>query len=100
MQFVLATIERRRLLVPIPFGLARIMARFLELPTRLLAIKPMLTRDQVAMLARDNVVSEEAARADRTLKGLGIEPAAMGAVVPTYLWRFRKYGQFATAPSR
>jgi NADH dehydrogenase len=41
-------------------------------------------------------VSEEAARAGRTLKGLGIEPAAMEAVVPSYLWRFRKYGQFKT----
>jgi NADH dehydrogenase len=94
MQFVLATIERRRLLVPVPFGLARIMARFLELPTKLLALKPMLTEDQVEMLQRDNVVSEAAARAGRTLKGLGVEPVAMGAVVPTYLWRFRKRGQF------
>jgi NADH dehydrogenase len=95
MQFVLATIERRRLLVPIPFGLARIMAGFLELPTKLLALKPMLTQDQVEMLQRDNVVSEAAARAGRTLKGLGVEPVAMAAVVPTYLWRFRKYGQFS-----
>jgi len=32
----------------------------------------------------------------RTLTGLGIEPVAMRAVVPTYLWRFRKSGQFKT----
>jgi uncharacterized protein YbjT (DUF2867 family) len=96
MQFVLATIERRRLLVPIPFGLARIMAFFLELPTRLLSIKPQLTRDQVELLLRDNVVSHEAKHAGRTLAGLGIEPVSMRAVVPTYLWRFRKSGQFRT----
>jgi NADH dehydrogenase len=96
MQFVLAVTERRRLLVPIPFGLGRVMARVLELPTKLLAIKPMLTPDQVEMLTRDNVVSEPATQAGRTLTGLGIEPVAMGAVVPTYLWRFRKYGQFST----
>ena len=60
MQFVLATIERRRLLVPIPFGLARTMASVLELPTGSLGIKPLLTPDQVELLLRDNVVSAEA----------------------------------------
>jgi uncharacterized protein YbjT (DUF2867 family) len=96
MQFVLATIERRRLLVPIPFGLARMMAFFLQLPTKLLSVKPLLTQDQVDLLLRDNVVSEEAEAAGRTLAGLGIEPVAMRAIVPTYLWRFRKSGQFKT----
>jgi hypothetical protein len=93
---VLATIERRRLLVPIPFGLARPMASFLELPAWLLSIKPQLTRDQVDLLSRDNIVSPEARHAGRTLAELGIEPVAMRAVVPTYLWRFRKTGQFKT----
>jgi uncharacterized protein YbjT (DUF2867 family) len=96
MQYVLATIERRRLLVPVPFGLARTMAFFLQLPTKVLGIKPMLTQDQVDLLLRDNVVSAEARNAGRTLAGLGIEPAAMRAIVPTYLWRFRKSGQFKT----
>jgi NADH dehydrogenase len=96
MQFVLATTERRRFLLPVPFGMARFMALFLELPTRLLSLKPMLTRDQVDLLLRDNVVSQEAERAGRTLTGLGIEPVAMRALVPTYLWRFRKSGQFRT----
>jgi uncharacterized protein YbjT (DUF2867 family) len=96
MQFVLATIERRRLLVPIPFGLARVMAGVLEPPTRLFSAKPLLTKDQVGLLLRDNVVSEEAKAAGRTLTGLGIAPVAMGAIVPTYLWRFRKSGQFKT----
>ena len=96
MQFVLATIERRRLLVPIPFGLARAMASVLQLPSSLLGTKPPLTPDQVDLLLRDNVVSAQATQAGRTLAGLGIEPAAMRAVVPTYLWRFRKSGQFKT----
>lgn len=93
MQLTLATIGRRRLLVPIPFGQARLMAGFLQLAT-LVGLKPMLTQDQVELLKRDNVVSEEAIRERRTLEGLGIEPTAMGLVLPTYLWRFRKYGQF------
>jgi len=96
MQLVLATIERRRLLVPIPFRIARIMAYLLQLPPKLLGTKPLLTQDQVDLLLRDNVVSPEAGRAGRTLAGLGIEPVAMGAIVPTYLWRFRKSGQFKT----
>ncbi len=96
MQFVLATIARHRLLVSIPFGLARIMASFLQLPSRLVGTKPPLTPDQVDLLLRDNVVSAEATQAARTLAGLGIEPVAMRAVVPTYLWRFRKSGQFKT----
>lgn len=89
MEFVLAVIERRRLLLPIPFGLAELQAFFLQyLP------KPLLTPDQVKLLRRDNVVSEEAKREGRTLEGLGIEPTAMATVVPSYLWRFRRSGQF------
>jgi uncharacterized protein YbjT (DUF2867 family) len=93
MQFVLATIERRRLLMPIPFGLARFMAALLELLGKL--HKPLLTRDQVELLRSDNIVSGEARREGRTLAGLGIEPVAMATIVPSYLWRFRKTGQFA-----
>jgi uncharacterized protein YbjT (DUF2867 family) len=95
MEFMLATIGRRRLMVPIGFGPARTLASLLELPSRL-GIKPQLTRDQVELLRRDNVVSAEAQAAGRTLAGLGIEPVAMRAIVPTYLWRFRKSGQFKT----
>ncbi|HEU4659663.1 MAG TPA: complex I NDUFA9 subunit family protein [Pseudolabrys sp.] len=89
MQFVLATIERRRLLVPLPFALARLQAMFLQfLP------KPPLTPDQVELLRSDNVVSQEAERDRRTLHGLDINPEPIAAIVPTYLWRFRKTGQF------
>jgi NADH dehydrogenase len=89
MQFVLATIERRRLLLPLPFSLAQLQAAVLQfLP------KPLLTPDQVELLRRDNVVSEAAKREGRTIQALGIEPVAMAAEVPSYLWRFRKSGQF------
>ena len=56
--------------------------------------KPLLTPDQVRMLEVDNVVSADATRERRTFEGLGIEPRAMTAIVPSYLWRFRKTGQF------
>jgi uncharacterized protein YbjT (DUF2867 family) len=97
MEFTLATIERRRLLVPLPFGVAKLQAAFFELvsklPLRFLA-KPLLTRDQVELLRYDNVVSEAARQDGRTLEGLGIAPQSVAAIVPTYLWRFRKAGQF------
>jgi uncharacterized protein YbjT (DUF2867 family) len=89
MQFVLATIERRRLLLPIPFWLATLQASMLQLMP-----KPLLTPDQVELLRGDIVVSDAAKREGRTLEALGIEPVAMEIIVPSYLWRFRKTGQF------
>ena len=90
LEFILREIDRERILVPLPFALARLQAFFLEfLP------KPPLTRDQVLLLERDNVVSKSAERDNRTLKGLGIVPTSLEAVVPAYLWRFRKAGQFS-----
>ncbi len=58
---------------------------------------PMLTTDQVEMLRHDNVVSEEARREQRTLEGLGVVPQGIEGIVPGYLYRYRKAGQF-TAP--
>jgi uncharacterized protein YbjT (DUF2867 family) len=89
MEFVLATIERRRLLLPLPFGIARLQAAVLELLP-----KPPLTRDQVELLRTDNVVSEASRNEGRTLADLGIVPRSVAAIVPAYLWRFRKAGQF------
>jgi NADH dehydrogenase len=89
MQFVLTTAQRRRLLVPVPFSLLKLQAVFLQF-----APKPPITPDQVELLKRDNVVSEDAKRDGRTLEGLGIFPESIDAIVPTYLWRFRKTGQF------
>jgi NADH dehydrogenase len=91
MEYVLAVTERSRLLLPLPFGLAKVQASILQfLP------KPPLTPDQVELLRSDNVVSEAAIRDRRTLQGLGITPSAYEAIVPDYLWRFRKTGQFRT----
>jgi NADH dehydrogenase len=89
MRYVLATIERKRLLVPVPFFAAKIKATLLQYMP-----KPPLTPDQVELLRVDNVVSEAAKAEDRTLQGLGIAPEPIEAIVPSYLWRFRKTGQF------
>jgi NADH dehydrogenase len=91
MERMLEVIGRRRLLVSIPFPLARIQARVLELLPG-----PLLTVDQVVLLKADNVVSDGAAAEGRTLPGIGIRPQAMDAILPSYLWRYRRMGQFTT----
>jgi len=94
LQFVLATVERKRLLVPIPWPIAKMQASVLGLLP-----KPLLTLDQVELLRSDNVVSEEARREGRTLEGLGIVARNIESIVPSYLYRYRKAGQF-TAPGK
>ena len=85
MELLLAETGRKRRLVPIPFDLAYLQARFLELLPN-----PMLTRDQVELLKSDNVVAEGAAG----LPELGMEPTAVEAVIPAYLDRFRRGGWY------
>ena len=95
---VLAVTERRRLVLSLPPRLARVQAWGLELADLLtLGLLPnelRLTRDQVALLETDNVVSDLARTEGRTLDGIGIAPTAMEAIIPSYLVRFRRTGQF------
>lgn len=93
LQFTLDTIGRKRLLLPLPWGLAKLQAALLGMLPN-----PPLTIDQVEMLRSDNIVNAEAQREGRTLEGLGIEPQSIEAIVPAYLYRYRKAGQF-TAPN-
>ncbi|WP_350336175.1 complex I NDUFA9 subunit family protein [Coralliovum pocilloporae] len=89
LQMMLQLTCRRRALVPLPFGLAKTIGFFAEfLP------KPVLTRDQVELLKRDNIVSDEARAEGRTLDGMGFKPRTLASVLPTYLERFRPQGQF------
>jgi uncharacterized protein YbjT (DUF2867 family) len=90
-EVILATIERERMLVSWPFGLAKLQALFLQFAPG--AFK--LTPDQVTLLRSDNVVSDAAKAAGRTLEGLGITAESLEAIAPQYLWRYRKAGQFA-----
>jgi NADH dehydrogenase len=90
MQYILATIERRRLLVPLPFFAAKFKAMFLQFAPAPLTLTP----GQVEMLRTDNVVSDAAIADKRTFAGIGIEPEPIEGIVPSYLWRFRKTGQF------
>jgi uncharacterized protein YbjT (DUF2867 family) len=89
-EFILATIERRRMLVSLPFGLAELQALMLQFAPGPLKLTP----DQVLLLRRDNVVSHAAKAAGLTLEGLGIAADSLEAIAPQYLWRFRASGQF------
>lgn len=99
--FVCETTGRKRALMPLPFGVARIQAGVMEaLKYATFGLLPeefLLTRDQVTLLEKDNVVSDAAQKEGRTLEGMGITPDTYETVVPTYLYRFRKTGQFDTA---
>jgi uncharacterized protein YbjT (DUF2867 family) len=90
LQFILATVQRKRLLVPLPFGAASLLGTIASvLP------KPILTSDQVELLKSDNIVSVAAQSQGRTLQGLAITPRSIEGIVPAYLYRFRKAGQFS-----
>ena len=86
LELLLSQIQRERLLLPVPWGIARLQAGFLEL----LPVPP-LTRDQVTLLEVDNVVAPNAAG----LADLGITPTAAEIILPTYLDRFRPHGYYS-----
>jgi len=85
MELMLQQIRRKRLLLPIPFALAEIQARILELLP-----SPPLTRDQLRLLKVDNVVSGE----QPTFADLDLSPQAIEAVLPRYMDVYRPGGRF------
>ncbi len=92
--FILRETGRSRLLVPVPWFAAKILGVIGDLQAAVPIIPPQLTSDQVENLRADNVVSDGAAG----LAELGIEPRAVEAIVPSYLYRYRKGGQYAATP--
>jgi NADH dehydrogenase len=92
MQQMLHVIRRRRLILNIPFPIARIMALGFDVANAASfgLIPAQITRDQVRNLANDNIVSDGA----RGFAELGIRPTSLEAVLPEYLWRFRPSGQY------
>jgi uncharacterized protein YbjT (DUF2867 family) len=93
MQRMLKVIQRRRMIVALPFGVARMAAGFLDFmqrTTRGLFSNTVVTRDQLRQLGRDNVV----APGMPGLSELGIRPTAMDAVLESYLYAYRPHGQY------
>ena len=94
MEIVSRETGRRPLLAPIPFPVASLIGLAGDLVAGL--VPPPLTRDQVELLKTDNVVAPGAAG----LAELGVQPTALEAILPTYLFRYRKGGQYADAVAR
>lgn len=90
MAFILEETDRPRFLVPLPFAIGTVMATLFELAAILPFVQPLLTRDQLIQLQRDNVVADDA----KGLDALGVSPETVEAIVPTYLVRYRRHGQF------
>jgi uncharacterized protein YbjT (DUF2867 family) len=93
-EMTLAEIGRPRPLLPLPWGLCEALAAggdllaFLHGPLPML-LKPPLTTDQLNLLRVDNVATAPG------LAELGIAPTALEAIIPSYLYRYRKGGQYA-----
>lgn len=98
MELMLAEIHRKRPLVAVPFGIAGLLGVGGDLVVGahgVLGVIPLppVTSDQVQMLKVDNVVAPDALG----LADLGIAPTAMEPILPTYLYRYRRGGQYAEA---
>jgi uncharacterized protein YbjT (DUF2867 family) len=94
MELMLAEIGKRRFLAPIPWPVARLIGAAGDLASAL--IEPPITSDQVTLLTADNVVSG----AYPGLADLGVTPTTLEAVLPSYLYRYRKGGQYADQEDR
>jgi uncharacterized protein YbjT (DUF2867 family) len=90
MRYILDEIDRPRILLPLPWAIGSVIAMLSEAAAILPFVQPVITRDQLTQLKRDNVVSDGA----RTLADLGLAAETLDAVVPSYLVRYRRYGQF------
>ena len=95
MEFILDTIGKKRFLAPVPWFASNIMGFSGEIAGALPFVKPFLTRDQVENLKVDNVAADDAAG----FEAFDIRPSTIEAVVPSYLAKYRKYGQFYEKPS-
>jgi len=91
LEIMLGVIDRERVLVPLPFGIASLIGSVASLVP---FIDPPLTADQVTLLRHNNVVSDTAKAEGRTLVGMGITPTVVSAILPSYLVRYRPQGQF------
>lgn len=91
---LLLTIQRRRLVLNLPFVAGKVIASVLDFAsfcTGGLFANKVVTRDQLTSLRSDSVVSTDA----KTLADLGIKATDYASVVPEYLWRYRPSGQYA-----
>ncbi|NOX94552.1 MAG: complex I NDUFA9 subunit family protein [Alphaproteobacteria bacterium] len=92
MELILSETGRKRILAPVPFLIATMMGLVGEVINWVPIFNPPITRDQVKLLKHDNVVSEAA---EGVIGDFGIHPRTVESIIPSYMVRYRKYGQFA-----
>ena len=85
MEILLTEIKKKRLLISIPFGVAKFQSYFLQMMPN-----PLLTSDQVELLKHNNIISGNYS----TLKDLGIAGTPIKSILSKYIYRFRTGGQF------
>jgi NADH dehydrogenase len=91
LELILRETGHKRLLVPVPWPVASLIGMVGDVHAKVLPMAPVLTSDQVLLLKSDNVANLGLPG----LAALGIEPTAVEAIVPSYLYRYRKGGQYA-----
>ena len=95
LELILTETGRKRPLAPVPWPVAALIGSLGDVQAGIIPLAPPLTTDQVEMLKSDNV-------AEAGLPGLaeaGVVPTAVEAVIPSYLYRYRKGGQYAPTPA-
>lgn len=95
LQLILTETGRDRVLLPLPWFAASLLGKIGDIQAGILPIAPPITSDQVELLKFDNV-------AEHGLPGLaeaGVVPTSIEAIVPSYLYRYRKGGQYAATPA-
>lgn len=97
MEFILTTIRRKRFLAPVPFLAATGLGVLGQILGSLPFVQPFLTVDQVKLLKHDNVVGQTDEDLG-TIEAFDVELETIEAIVPTYLVRYRKGGQFSEDP--
>ena len=94
MEMLLAETGQRRLLAPVPWPMAGLLGKAGDLVAGI--VPPPVTADQVESLKADNVISGEYPG----LMDLGVTPTSLEAVLPSYLYPYRKGGQYADQDAR
>ncbi|MEZ5916947.1 MAG: complex I NDUFA9 subunit family protein [Parvularculaceae bacterium] len=96
LELMLAETGHRRMLAPVPFALAPVMGFAGEVIGALPMFDPPITRDQIKLLKHDNIVGAkgDAGGDIGRIEDLGVRTETLEAVLPGYMVRFRKYGQF------
>ncbi|MEO1241044.1 MAG: complex I NDUFA9 subunit family protein [Pseudomonadota bacterium] len=97
MELMLREIGQKRFLAPVPFPIASMIGLAGEIAGLAPFVEPPLTRDQVKLLKHDNIVDESGVVG--TLADFDITPHTVESILPDYMVRYRRYGQFAEKPA-